>query len=423
MSKPLHQERLTAEGAFSRFGRLFVNQKTAAVTDLSGVRLLRCAVDTVRQMYRGQIIASIFDLFEAPGIVEFGGYYWHSSRVGRDSGYQYKLQNNDLGIIMLIKNFNVKAEDTGPHLKIELSPHFIEYHSPDQLQNKIDQLASLVLVKPQQNQCAVHIALDVQGWRPQADTVARMQCRSRKIRDISGVSSLEWAANASVYGENETFMFGSAAGLQLSIYNKTKQAKATDKLDFWRTLWRQAYADLDTPLYSQDDDVWRIEMRFHHSVVEQFAQGSFNTDTGEFIGTKTFAELAGHLQGLWEYGFDAFKLLDGKGVYDAAWSLFCHDAVVVTGADCISQEHEYKRHYKTASGFSGKNIELFLGNFVSIIARERIGATRAHEQLKQFDGYAVIVEYFENKGLTERDLYCWLRDKLTERTIRWGVAV
>lgn len=423
MSKVIHQSRLNELGEFDRFGRTFVNPKTAKVSDLSGVRLLRCAVDTVRQMYRGRINQSVLALFDNPKIVELGGYLWHASRVGRDSGYQYKLQNNDLGIILLIKNFNVKPEDHGPHLKIEVSPHFIEYHSPSSLQKKIDSLASLVLEDLQPNQCAVHLALDVQGWTPPADTVHRMQCRSKRVRDISGVDSIEWAANASVYGLNETFMFGSASGLQLSIYNKTKQAKATDRLDFWRSIWSKAYADLDTPLYEANDDVWRIEIRYHHSVVQQFADGSVDVRTGELIGTRTFAELAGHLQGLWEYGFEAFKLLDSKGVYSAAWTLFCDDAVVQTGAECLSEQHHYKRHYKTASGFSGKNIELFLGNFVSLIARERVGATKAFKQLKAWSFYNVILEHFEDKGLTERDIYAWLRDKLTERIVRWGVAV
>lgn len=31
-------------------------------------------------------------------------------------------------------------------------------------------------------------------------------------------------------------MFGSANGLQLSIYNKTLQARATDKLDYWESV-------------------------------------------------------------------------------------------------------------------------------------------------------------------------------------------
>lgn len=423
MSKVIHQERMNEHGEFHDKGRIFINPKTGAFSDLSNVRLLRLGVDTVRQMYRGQIRLEVLDLCELGGVVEFGGYSWVAGRVGRDSGYQYKLQNADLGLILLIKNFNVKSDQHGPHLKIEVSPHLIEYKTPVNLQHMLDQLANQVLTDCEPNQCAVHLALDVQGWEPPADTVARMNCRSRRVREISGIDSIEWAANASVYGKNETFMFGNANGLQLSIYQKTKQARATDRLDYWQTVWGRCYADLDTPLFDPALDVWRIELRFHHSVVQQFADGSFCTKTGELIGTRTFAELAPHLQGLWQYGFEAFKLLEQKGVYAAAWSLFCHDPVVQSGAECLSKKHHYKRHYKTASGFSGKNIELFLGNLVSIAGRERIGAGKLHAQLKKFSGYKVILEYFENKGLSENDIYHWLKEKLTERQLRWGVAV
>lgn len=422
MSKVIHQTRLNQHGEFDKHGRLFVCPKTAAITDLSNVELLRLGVDTVRQMYRGTIAAGVLELVEQGGFVDFGGYTWAASRVGRDSGYQYKLQNSDLGLILLIKNFNCRDDVPGPHLKIEVSPHFIEYHTPANLQAKIDALAALVLDDCTPNQCAVHLALDVTGWQPPADTVHRMQCRSRKVRDISGVDTIDWAANASVYGNCETFMFGSAAGLQLSIYNKTKQARATDRLDYWETIWRKTYKDLDTPAYN-GETVWRVELRFHHSVVQQFASGSANKETGELIDTRTFAELAPHLRGLWRYGFEAFKLLETPATYSPAWTLFCFDPAVQSGAECLSQEHHYRRHYKTAGGFSGKNIELFLGNFVSIVARERLGAGKAFEELKKFSGFQVIADHFESKGKSERDIYRWLRDKLQERHIRYGVAV
>ncbi len=205
MSKAIHQHRINNDGLESQDGRIFVNQKTTRITDLSAVRLLRCAVDTVRQLYRGKIKTAIFDLFESPGIVKLGDHLWHAGRIGRDSGYQFRLQNADLGIILLIKNFNVKETDNGPHLKIEVSPHTIESYTPEHLQNLLDSLAWLVLDDFTQNQCAIHIALDVQGWTPPADTVARMQCRSKRVRDISGINSFDFAATASVYGNGEVF--------------------------------------------------------------------------------------------------------------------------------------------------------------------------------------------------------------------------
>ncbi|MCD1640075.1 hypothetical protein K7H92_15260, partial [Pseudomonas stutzeri] len=203
-------------------GRLFFDSHSAKLTDLSGVRLLRCGVDTVRQLYRGLIRPEIMALFEKPGVmVEFAGEFWHAGRVGRDSGYQYKLQNADLGFILLIKNFNAKLENIGPHLKIEVSPHAIDALSPERLQERMDYYAAAVMTHRERNQCAVHLALDLQGWKPPVDLVARLHCRARTHRDISGINEINWATKSSVYGRGETSMFGSAGGVQLCIYNKT----------------------------------------------------------------------------------------------------------------------------------------------------------------------------------------------------------
>ena len=425
MSKIVSCERLNSLGQFDQRGRLFVNPKMATVTDLSDLVLLTCGVDTVRQMYKGRLRPEVLELFEEPRIVSFAGYAWHAGKVGKDSGYQYKLQNSDLGLILLIKNYNVQKEEQGPHLKIEVSPHLIKQNEPARLQKMLDTIADHVLTEARPNYCAVHIALDVQGWEPPSNTVERMHCRSQKVRDINGISDFVYAANASVYGRGETYMFGSPGAVQLSIYNKTKQAKATDKLDYWESVWGLSWADLDTPLYDKTKDVWRIELRFHHSVVKQFAEGSFNLTTGETINPLNYADLSPHLCGLWKYGFNAFKLLSAQSskVIAPEWSIFADDLMPETGRSSLLDETEYKRYYKSASGFSGKNVELFLGNFVSLLARERQGATKGFRELKKSVLWPTIKEFFENKEQGEQDIYNWIRDKLTERTIRWGVAV
>ncbi|MDF1653051.1 hypothetical protein P1J24_30075, partial [Pseudomonas aeruginosa] len=169
MTKPKHQVRVTVKSAGEIYespeGRLFFDDKLAKFTDLSGVRLLRCGVDTVRQLYNGMIRLEVMALFDEPeDIVEFAGYQWVKGRVGRDSGYQYRLQNADTGLILLIKNHNVKLENIGPHLKIEVSPHALDGADPATLQDMLDDLASAVLAHCETNQCAVHLALDVQGW-------------------------------------------------------------------------------------------------------------------------------------------------------------------------------------------------------------------------------------------------------------------
>ena len=415
---------LTAED--DKHGRLFVDPGQFTFTDLSGVRLLRCGVDTVRQLYRGMIRPEIMALFEKPGtLVDFAGQRWHSGRVGRDSGYQYKLQNADLGIILLVKNFNAKLENIGPHLKVEVSPHAIDNLSPERLQARLDFYASQVLTHLEINQCAVHLALDLQGWTPPADLVARMHCKARTQRDITGINEITWATKSSTYGRGETSMFGSASGVQLCIYNKTEQAKAADKLDYWESVWkrRDSFDDNDPENYNPAQPVWRVELRYHHSVIQQFASGSLDVKTGEAIDTRSFAAFAGHLEGLWRYGLRQFKFLSRPGYYAPIWTLMRDDVRVDLPVDSLLDDTEYKRYYKTSRGFSGKNVELFLGNFVSLLARERVGARKAFHTLKDWICWPVIRDHYAAKGMDEDGLYKHIKGILEERNVRWGRAV
>jgi len=74
MAKPKDFLRLDMLAREDRSGRLFVDPGTAAIVDLSKVRLLRCGVDTVRQLYRGLIRPEIMALFGKPGaMVEWAG--------------------------------------------------------------------------------------------------------------------------------------------------------------------------------------------------------------------------------------------------------------------------------------------------------------------------------------------------------------
>ena len=406
--------------------RLFVDPSKVQFVDLSSVRLLRCGVDTVRQLYRGMIRPEIMALFEKPGaLVEFAGQIWHSGRVGRDSGYQYKLQNADLGIILLIKNFNAKLDSIGPHLKIEVSPHAIDTLSPERLQERMDYYAAAVLTHRERNQCAVHLALDLQGWKPPVDLVARLHCRARTHRDITGINQIEWATKSSVYGRGETSMFGSAGGVQLCIYNKTEQARATDKLDFWESVWRRrdSFDLADPENYDPNADVWRVELRYHHSVIQQFASGSIDVKTGKAIETDSFAAFSAHLDGLWKYGLGQFKLLVRPGYFEPIWTLMRDDVRVDVAVDSLIDDTEYKRYYKTSRGFSGKNVELFLGNFVSLLARERVGAKTAFDRLKEWECWPVIRDHYAAKDMSEHDLYKHIKTLLQERHVRWGRAV
>ncbi|MFV3414016.1 hypothetical protein ACQCLI_21510 [Pseudomonas nitroreducens] len=430
MKKAVHPLRLILKenGDFyeSSEGRIFMDPSNGRFADLSGVRLLRCGVDTVRQLYNGMIRPEVMALFDEPeDLVNFAGYKWAKGRIGRDSGYQYRLQNADMGLILLIKNHNVKLENIGPHLKIEVSPHALDGADPKILQGVMDDLAAGVLSACEVNQCAVHIALDVQGWTPPADFVDRMHCRSRRVRQISGIDRIEYDSNASVYGRGETFMFGSANGLQMCLYNKTLQARATDKLDYWESVRASLNGDPfgdGEPAFNPLETVWRIEFRYHHSIVQQFSEGS-TMSSGEVIGCRTYEGLCPHLQGLWQYACDNYKLISREGIFDAFWSLISLDTKVQVEADPLIERTEYRRYYKTAQGFSGKNCEMFLGQFASLIARERIPPKKALEVGRTLPFWHVIEDHYTAKGYSTRDLEKHVIGLINDRYIRRGYAI
>lgn len=252
-----------------------------------------------------------------------------------------------------------------------------------------------------------------------------MHCKARTQRDITGINEINWATKSSTYGRGETSMFGSASGVQLCIYNKTEQAKAADKLDYWENVWRRrdSFDAADPENYNPDQPVWRVELRYHHSIIQQFASGSLDVNTGKAIDTQSFAAFSGHLEGLWRYGLRQFKFLSRPGYFAPIWTLMRDDVRVDLPVDSLLDDTQYKRYYKTSRGFSGKNVELFLGNFVSLLARERVGARRAFHTLKDWDCWPVIRDHYAAKGMDEDGLYKHIKGILEERNVRWGRAV
>src|SRR5690606_29296272 len=271
-----------------------------------------------------------------------------------------------------------------PHLKIEVSPHLIEENSPGQLQAIMNDLAELVLDGMEFNQSAVHIALDVQGWQPPADFVARMHCRSRTVRQFDTIETIDFAHLAVTYGRGKTFMFGSPSSVQLCIYNKTAQAKATDKLDFWESVWRKTDNPFEGASHNYDDSkpVWRIELRYHHSVVQQFAEGCKLRGTDSPLYFRTYQALSHHLDGLLQYGFDSFKFLQSPSRFHPVWTVFMQDVRVQVPVQSFLDKTDYRRYYKSSAGFSGKNIELMIGNAISLAARQRLSPKQLIEALQ-----------------------------------------
>lgn len=124
-------------------------------------------------------------------------------------------------------------------------------------------------------------------------------------------------------------------------------------------------------------------------MVEQLAQGSCDA-SGAVLGSTTFAELATHLQGLFEYGLDNFRLLHRPSYVDPLWTLLRSDARFFAPVDCFF----YRRYYKTARGFSAKNIE----NAITLFSRNRMDFPSCWAALKSLPVFPLIEEYYREKG-------------------------
>ncbi|WP_251978752.1 hypothetical protein [Salinicola avicenniae] len=406
-------------------GRLFLSPK--GQKQLGHIKLLHAGVDTVRQLYAGKPCMDLFDQIietyrEGRGAtINLFGSTWIVGAGNTNSGFRYRLQNNDLGVIVLFYARHVKVDNIGTHLKIELSPHFIQEHSTADLQAYLDDIAKRMLAYIEPMGCAVHLALDVQGWKPPKDFMERFVTRSKKVTKISGIDDFTFkhGSIATTYGNDETFMFGTASALQCCIYNKTKEAHARDKIHFWESVWNKASDDDPTVSdYNPDKEVWRIEMRFHQSVLREFAQGiPCNVDTGEALdmdhGFKRFSDTVPHLTGLWRTALGKYRLDHAKNLIDSSWQLFQEDARFY--------DHEphflYKRARKAPGLGNEKNVALVVGNLISLYARQSFTTQQAMQGLSRCGAWDDIANYYRRRGLDADMLRQLISQRLIERRL------
>ncbi|OED44143.1 hypothetical protein ACH42_08315 [Endozoicomonas sp. (ex Bugula neritina AB1)] len=320
--KSLDRYELSEDGADtipSDKGLLFVHPKFGKVADLyqENFQVVGTYVDTLRQLFKGQmnhdfITDCEYSLSLGEKTFQFLGLDWLLGKSSKSSGYQYRLQNNQLGVIIFFKMFHSRAESISSHLKIECSPWFLDNRAPKKVDTFLAKIAGRILNCAEAHYPAIHLAVDVQGWMPDNELSERMQCRSRRVAQYNGIDHAEFNLSeiSCNYDRSQSFKFGSAGAVQLAIYNKTIQARTIDKFDYMEHKWDESTKLQDgSSGYDPDADVFRVELRFHHSVIQQFALGSCNIKTGE-IGVKmnTYSEVIQHIQALWEYGLTSFKL-------------------------------------------------------------------------------------------------------------------
>ncbi|APE31540.1 hypothetical protein BOX17_11640 [Halomonas aestuarii] len=413
-----------ARGEQDPGGRLFLSSR--GQQELDGLRILNAGVDTVRQLYRGQPCLSQFDEIirayqEGRGTtIELFGTLWGIGAGSAGSGFRYRLQNNDLGVIVFLQARHTKVDQVGTHVKIELSPHFIQERTPADCQAFMDHIASHLLAQLEHAGCAVHLALDVQGWQPPTNLMDRFVTRSKRITRLNAIDNLEITSGevAAQYGYGQSFLFGTAGALQCAIYNKTREAHHRDKLHFWEGLWKDATRDDLSPAYDPEQDVWRIEMRFHQSVLREFALGiPCNVDTGEVLdsahGFHRFADVVPHLTGLWRTAMQSYRLDTCRNLIDPTWQLLQDDPRFYA--------HEphflYKRARKAPGLGNEKNVCLAFGNLISIYARQGFRTHRAIQFLQRSGMWDDLAEYYRRRGIDSGAFRLLVEQKLIERRL------
>jgi hypothetical protein len=406
--------------------------------DSSSVTVLHNGIDTIKQLYSGlidnEVLLRVVDFYEnneanskTPFILN--GLPWKLTS-GRRGGYRYLLKNEELGVIVLFGSFYCAPNLNGHHLKIELSPHFILSRDVDTIQEDMDDIATWFITQVVYTGVALHLCADVQGWEIPNDLEHKMTCKARRCFNGSGISFFEFDGLDLMikYGRGQSYTWGSISSLQFSVYNKSKQAKDIGSLPFWSHVWNRDRAFVvststddenfhsSDKLYDPDKSVSRLEVRFHHSVIDQFARGMS-------MDFRSFKSLKEHFTGLWNYGLNHFRLDATPTYIDPFWQFmrddlqFCHD----------SQAFDYIRSYDKklipSAIPSERSVKIWLGLSCSMFRKAKYSLKQAMEYLQSSGVFHWLEYYFqppvydyeEDEQQTVWDAWCAIESVVEEK--------
>lgn len=409
--------------------------------DLSGLRYLHIGVDTLKYLFqcsiRPSVLTSIqkhYDL-QLGNIINLEGTDFIISKSSKTSGYQYILKNLDLGFVVLLKSFYVEPEDVGSHLKIEVSPEVIDRSTAWGLDTQVENIAKIFGAQIQPVGIAAHIALDFKGVEIPQDFEARLVTRSRRNFRYNTINKVEFSLpeTAVIYGQGQSYTFGQANTLQMCLYDKTAQAEKLDKLTFWQSVWGRTASVDNFPAseYQPGDKVHRLEFRFHHSVINEFVNGSVMADkhglvkdddgNNIHISIRSFSDLVPHLTYLFRYGLNQFRLIHSSTYIDPLWQAFLEDVEVYSP----SPNFFYKREKKKPSGSSRRNVACWLGNVLRLYTRLGFEVDYVSNYILQSGLHSDLADYFCLPG-PDRDLlyavvYDFVREKMNLLSLE-GVA-
>ncbi|MCD8521184.1 MAG: hypothetical protein LRY66_08485 [Saccharospirillaceae bacterium] len=359
-----------------RIGDVFENQNSTVSYDLSGLRFLHCGVDTIKQLFdcvpREDVLDKLANHYDdkKTDLIVFGEHAWRFSRAGKTSGYQYLLKNLEIGFVVLLKSFYHEADKQGPHLKIEVTPESVERYGLNRLTKELHKVGSLFADSLIASGVAVHMALDMKGLELPEDFEQRLVTRAQRQLKVTGISNAAYDARgaAFIYGQNQTYMFGSASGLQFCCYDKTEEVNHSDKIDFWEDIWKRTPSaeNPEDNEYKRGDQVHRVEFRFSHRIIKEFENGNL-LKTGEYICIREPRDLTKHLRGLWLYALNNFRLQHSTTYMHPIWQKLIED---IQWQD-IHPDFVYSRAQKIAqTDTSKRNVAMFIGNYLKLAARK-----------------------------------------------------
>ena len=387
---------VTKEAKHDPKGTLFMTHK--GMVDLSKVNILHFGTDTIRQLYKGiprKVLLKQLDYaLDTDCLYTLLDHPFSVSKMGKMSGYRYKLQNNALGIIILVASYYSNLETEGTHLKIEVSPNFI-LKRRSETTNFLHRFASQCLEKGwHASAVAIHLCCDFQGYQPPKDFLDKFVTRTKNIKAYLGISdaSFNLSEVATTYGDGQSFTFGKADALQVCLYRKDLEIEKHDKQEFWHGVWGEKY----NPALP----VWRIELRFHHTVLNELAQG---------MGIKnatTAYRWYPYLREIWNYGLNNNRLESSTHTLSPIWQLLRDD-----GPDNLRAKYAFipcVREKKSVSPSVVRNIANLLGNMVSLYARQRCSIDDLWQYVQGLHIFPLIKTHLKDTGKSLE----FLRDKL-----------
>ncbi|WP_257284164.1 hypothetical protein [Endozoicomonas sp. SESOKO1] len=415
------------ETSISDKGLLFVHSKDGVVKDFykSGFQVVGVFVDTIRPMYKGAInidfLTSLIQSFDAgENSMFFDDIEWSIRKSSKSSGYQYILQNNDIGLTILYKNWHKKPDVPAAHLKIECSPWFIDKRPINEIQDSVNMYAEKMLLNPEPNNLPIHLAVDVQGWEPDKEMPSRIKHKAKRTAESHYRNVVEFDIEDVnvIYNNAQSFRIGAASSVQLAIYNKTRQSKDIDKLDYMRFKWSSFNKN-----YDDEKTTFRIELRLHHTVLRQFCWGSFNVHTGSMdLELFTYQDVVPHINALWLYALERFKFMYNKRYYDPLWTILMND-IDFNSKISESSKYCYQRAYKkSGTGHNGNNVYLTLGNLMPQYTRNSLPFDQYLNDIQSLSIWNQMIEHYESKGVPEHEFIERERAKYNEQ-IRSGKSI